>query len=101
MYLPGPLVPVIVVCPFALARFVDLFAPYGLFGLGIGFASSQLTNVILSDIPPEKSARLDVVATVLSALGLGLIVYAILRSGTWGFVQPKPGTGILNSTSTW
>ena len=26
-----------------------------LFGLGIGFASSQLTNVILSDIPAEKS----------------------------------------------
>jgi hypothetical protein len=28
---------------------------------------------------------------VLSALGLGLIVYGVLRSGTWGFVQPKPG----------
>ncbi len=26
---------------------------------------------------------------MLSALGLGLIVYGILRSGTWGFVQPK------------
>jgi hypothetical protein len=28
-------------------------------------------------------------APVVSALGLGLIVYGILRSGTWGFVQPK------------
>ena len=28
--------------------------------------------------------------TVLSALGLGLIVFGVLRSGTWGFVQPKP-----------
>jgi hypothetical protein len=28
---------------------------------------------------------------VLSALGLGLIVYGILRAGTWGFVQPKEG----------
>ncbi len=28
--------------------------------------------------------------TGLSALGLGLVVYGILRSGTWGFVQPKP-----------
>ena len=27
----------------------------------------------------------------LSALGLGLIVYGVLRLGTWGFVQPKPG----------
>jgi len=27
----------------------------------------------------------------LSALGLALIVYGILRAGTWGFVQPKEG----------
>ena len=43
----------------------------------------------VSDTPPEQGARLDLVGTVLSALGLGLIVYGILRSGTWGFVQPK------------
>ncbi len=30
-------------------------------------------------------------APALSALGLGLIVFGILRSGTWGFVKPKPG----------
>ena len=35
--------------------------------------------------------RLDLVGTALSALGLGLIVFGILRSGAWGFVQPKPG----------
>lgn len=45
----------------------------------------------IADFPPEGRARLDVMATALSALGLGLIVYGILRSGTWGFVQPKPG----------
>jgi MFS family permease len=45
----------------------------------------------MADTPPERGARLDLVGTVLSALGLGLIVYGILRSGTWGFVQPKPG----------
>ena len=38
-----------------------------------------------------KKVRLDLVGTALSALGLGLIVFGILRSGTWGFVQPKPG----------
>ena len=43
----------------------------------------------IADTPPEEGARLDLVGTVLSALGLGLIVYGILRSGTWGFVQPK------------
>ena len=35
--------------------------------------------------------RLDLVGTALSALVLGLIVFGILRSGAWGFVQPKPG----------
>ena len=39
---------------------------------------------------PREEARLDFVGTALSALGLGLIVYGILRSGTWGFVRPKP-----------
>ncbi len=43
------------------------------------------------DTPPEQGARLDLAGTALSALGLGLIVYGILRAGTWGFVQPKPG----------
>jgi MFS family permease len=40
---------------------------------------------------PEKKVHLDLVGTALSALGLGLIVFGILRSGTWGFVRPKPG----------
>ncbi len=43
----------------------------------------------MADTPRERGARLDLVGTALSALGLGLIVYGILRSGTWGFVQPK------------
>ena len=37
-----------------------------------------------------KKVRLDLVGTALSALGLGLIVFGVLRSGTWGFVKPKP-----------
>ncbi len=45
----------------------------------------------IADTPAEKGTRLDVVGTVLSALGLGLVVYGILRSGTWGFALPKPG----------
>jgi MFS family permease len=45
----------------------------------------------MADTPPEQGARLDLVGTVLSAAGLGLAVYGILRSGTWGFVQPKEG----------
>ncbi|WP_107774260.1 MFS transporter [Nocardioides sediminis] len=43
----------------------------------------------MADTPPEP-ARLDVVGTGLSALGLGLVVLGILRGGSWGFVVPKP-----------
>src|SRR6266516_3414796 len=45
----------------------------------------------IADTPAEKGVRLDLVGTVLSALGLALIVYGILRAGSWGFVQPKEG----------
>ncbi len=39
---------------------------------------------------PERKVKLDLVGTALSALGLGLIVLGVLRSGTWGFVKAKP-----------
>ncbi len=45
----------------------------------------------MDDTPPEEGVKLDLVGTALSAAGLGLIVYGILRSGSWGFVQAKPG----------
>jgi MFS family permease len=45
----------------------------------------------MEDTPPEQGGGLDLVGTALSATGLGLVVYGILRSGTWGFVNPKPG----------
>ena len=44
----------------------------------------------MADTPAEPGVRLDLVGTALSALGLGLVVYGVLRSGTWGFVQAKP-----------
>ena len=45
----------------------------------------------MADATPETRVKLDLVGTALSALGLALIVFGILRSGAWGFVQPKPG----------
>jgi MFS family permease len=42
------------------------------------------------DTPAEHGVKLDLVGTALSALGLGLMVYGVLRSGSWGFVKPKP-----------
>jgi MFS family permease len=45
----------------------------------------------MADTPPEPGARLDLFGTALSALGLGLMVFGVLRSGEWGLVTPKPG----------
>jgi MFS family permease len=44
----------------------------------------------IADAPPDKRPKLDLVGTGLSALGLALIVFGILKAGSWGFVHPKP-----------
>lgn len=45
----------------------------------------------IDDAPAQERPRLDVVGAVLSATGLGLAVYGILRSSEWGWVLPEPG----------
>jgi EmrB/QacA subfamily drug resistance transporter len=45
----------------------------------------------LSDTPPAVRPHIDLVGAVLSAAGLALLVFGVLRSGVWGWVQPKPG----------
>ncbi len=45
----------------------------------------------IQDAAPGVRSRIDVVGVVLSALGLGLAVYGVLRSGEWGWVRSKPG----------
>ncbi len=44
----------------------------------------------IADSPAVPGVRLDPVGTLLSATGLGMVVFGIIRSGTWGFVQAKP-----------
>jgi MFS family permease len=44
----------------------------------------------MANVEPERTVRLDLGGTALSALGLGLVVLGILRAGEWGFVRPKP-----------
>lgn len=48
-----------------------------------------MTRRIEDAPPPQTHPRLDLVGTALSALGLGLIVFGILKAGSWGFVKPK------------
>ena len=45
---------------------------------------------LVGDAPVEgRRPKLDVVGSVLSALGLGLIVFALLQASSWGWLQPK------------
>ncbi|TVT25484.1 MFS transporter, partial [Amycolatopsis rhizosphaerae] len=57
----------------------------------------------MAESAPERNPSLDLVGTVLSAAGLGLVVYAILRTSTWGWVLPKAGAPSLFglSISLW
>ena len=45
----------------------------------------------VQDAPAGTRPRLDLVGAVLSAAGLGLAVFGVLRSSVWGWVLPKPG----------
>ena len=49
----------------------------------------------LADALPEKKPRLDLVGTLLTIIGLGALVFGVLRSGEWGWVSPKPGAPTL------
>ena len=43
----------------------------------------------IADAPSESRPRLDIFGTVLSAAGLGMLVFGVLRSSEWGWIQPK------------
>jgi EmrB/QacA subfamily drug resistance transporter len=44
----------------------------------------------MADAPADTRPRLDFVGVVLSALGLGMLVFGVLRSSEWGWIHPKP-----------
>jgi len=54
-------------------------------------AAILLLSRRIADAPVEKQPRLDYVGSVLSALGLALFVFGVLRAGEWGWIQPKEG----------
>ncbi|WP_330236105.1 MFS transporter [Streptomyces sp. NBC_00566] len=57
----------------------------------------------VADAPVGERPRIDLVGAVLSALGLGLFVYGVLRSAEWGWFRPKPGapSGLGVSLVVW
>src|SRR5947208_11409957 len=68
-----------------------VFAGEVLIVIGILILARRIT-----DAPPETRPKLDLVGSVLSAVGLGLLVFGVLRSGEWGWIKPRPG-----ATSWW
>jgi MFS family permease len=45
----------------------------------------------IKDAPVEERPRMDLVGAVLSAVGLALLVFGVLRSGVWGWIHPREG----------
>ena len=45
----------------------------------------------IADAPVETRPKFDLVGAVLSAAGLALLVFGILRSGEWGWIRPHEG----------
>jgi MFS family permease len=45
----------------------------------------------VQDAPVDRRPQLDLIGAVLSAAGLGLAVFGVLRSSEWGWVLAKPG----------
>lgn len=57
-----------------------------------------LTRKIADAVPAARS-RIDLVGVVLSAVGLGIAVFGVLRSSEWGWIRAKPGAPALGGIS--
>jgi EmrB/QacA subfamily drug resistance transporter len=56
-------------------------------------AGILLASRIIRDVPTEERPHLDIVGAVLSATGLGVLVYGVLQSGSWGWIRPRVASG--------
>ncbi|MFG2412884.1 MFS transporter [Streptomyces goshikiensis] len=43
------------------------------------------------DAPPDHRPRIDVLGAIVSAAGIGLFVFGVLRTSEWGWFRPKAG----------
>lgn len=48
-----------------------------------------VTVGFIRDVAATRRPKLDVVGSVLAALGLGMIVFGFLQAKTWGWIEPK------------
>jgi len=49
----------------------------------------------VADAPPETRPKLDVLGSILWAVGMGLVVLGVLKSGEWGWFLPSSGSPSL------
>ncbi len=75
-----------------------LVPPLFVYGIGVGFATAQLANVVLGDVPPQESGLASGANTTMrqmgSALGiaiLGTILFSTLLSETKANLAAIPG----------
>ena len=75
-----------------------LLVPLFVYGVGVGFATAQLTSIVLSDVPPQRSGLASgtnsTVRQVGSALGvaiLGTILFTVLVNETTANLAEVPG----------
>ncbi len=60
------------------------------FRLELIFAFAVLAYAsVIKDRAAERKPQLDYLGTVLSAAGLGVMVFGILQASKWGFLEPK------------
>jgi EmrB/QacA subfamily drug resistance transporter len=52
-------------------------------------AAILIGSRVVHDVPADDRPRVDLVGAVLSAAGLGLVVFGVLQSGSWGWAQPR------------
>jgi EmrB/QacA subfamily drug resistance transporter len=54
----------------------------------------------IEDTPPTK-VHLDLAGSALSVLGLGMLVFGVLRSSEWGWIRPTPdGVQLMGVSAT-
>ena len=83
-----------------------LAIPLFVYGIGVGFATAQLTSIVLSDVPVESSGIASGANSTLrqvgSALGiaiLGTVLFSTLVSGSWP-TWGREDTQMLTATMT-
>ena len=77
---------------------LTLAAPLFVYGVGVGFATAQLTNIVLSDIPQTRSGLASGTNSTMRQLGsalgiaiLGTVLFTGLADGTRERLATVPG----------